>query len=115
VIGDFDPVRHVGSSALEKSHVVSASPCRLYRATVLNTGASAAYLLIFDSTASIAALEGTAPSRTPIPVAAGQPNGDEWPIRPTQLTAGCILALSSTPATLTLIAGSEGWFDAEVQ
>ena len=38
---------------------------------------------------------------------------DEWQ-GGTALTTGCVLALSSTLATLT-IAGAVGWFDAEVR
>lgn len=101
----------VGSSALEKSHVASAVPCNLRSAKALNTSVSTVYLMIFDS-ATLPA-NGTAPSRIPIPIASGDVNGDVWQ-GGTTLAAGCVVALSSTLSTLTLVATSCGWFDCEV-
>jgi hypothetical protein len=112
MLGDHHPGTHVGSAALEKSHVISTAPCAVRYVKALNSGAGAAWLHVFD----LAALpsNGTAPDRTPIPVAAGSVNGDTWGDRGTPFAVGCVVALSSTLDTLTLIAGSEAWFDAEV-
>ncbi len=102
---------HVGSVAPEKSFVVSAVPCTLVQATVINNSGVDVWLHIFDLAAL--PIDGTAPDRTPIPVGAADVNGIEW-TRGTVMAVGCVVALSSTLATLTLIAGDDGWFDAEV-
>lgn len=105
------PATFVGSSALEKSHVASATPCNLRSAKALNTSASTVYMMVFDS-ATLPA-NGTAPSRIPIPIASGDVNGDVWQ-GGTIMSTGCVVALSSTLSTLTLVATSCGWFDCEV-
>lgn len=105
------PSTHVGSSALEKSHVVSAIPCRLRSAKALNNTGSDLWLYVLDATALPG--DGATPSRIPIPVPAGEVNGDVWP-GGTTLATGCVLALSSTLATLTIVSTSDGWFDAEI-
>ena len=110
VLVALTPATHVGSSVLEASHVISIAPKSLRSAKVLNTSASPLYLMVFDATSL--PVNGTAPSRTPIPVEAGDVNGDDWP-GGTALATGCVVALSSTVATLT-VAGAVGWFDAEV-
>lgn len=107
----LDAATHVGSSALEKSHVIKATPGTLRSVKALNTSGATLYLHVFDLTALPA--NGTAPDRTPIPIAAGDVNGDSWP-GGTTMAVGCVAALSSTIATLTLAATSCGWFDAEV-
>jgi hypothetical protein len=112
VVGEkLSPGTHIGSSSLEKSHVISASPCALRSAKALNSSGSDMWLHVFDA-ASLPS-NGTVPSRTPIPVSAGSVNGDTW-AGGTLLATGCVLALSSTLSTLTLISTSDGWFDAEV-
>lgn len=96
-----------------KSMVVSTAPCVLRRATATNDSDAAMWLMVFD----LAALpvNGTAPDRTPIPIAAGSINGDDWAAAGgTQFVNGCVVALSSTVATLTLIATDEGFFDSEI-
>ncbi len=107
----LDAAIHVGSSALEKSHVIKATPGTLRSVKALNTSGATLYLHVFDLTALPA--NGTAPDRTPIPIAAGDVNGDSWP-GGTTMAIGCVAALSSTIATLTLASTSCGWFDAEV-
>lgn len=101
----------VGSAALEASHIISASACTLRSAKAYNSSGGTLYLQVFNA-ASLPA-NGTAPARTPIPVLAGDVNGDAWE-GGTRLSTGCVLALSSTIATLT-VAGAVGWFDAEVR
>jgi hypothetical protein len=105
------PGTRVGSSALEQSHVVSGSACTLRSAKALNNTASDLWLYILD--AATLPSNGAAPSRTPIPVPAGSVNGDTW-AGGTSLATGCVLALSSTLATLTLVSTANGWFDAEI-
>lgn len=102
---------HVGSSALEASHVVATAARSLYRAACLNSSGVDLWLFVLDAT--ILPADGAVPSRTPIPCPAGSIGIDEWQ-GGTALTTGCVLALSSTLATLT-IAGAVGWFDAEVR
>lgn len=105
------PTTNVSSSAYEKSHVVSNAPCTLVSWGVTNKGVSDLWLLVFDATALPA--NGTVPSRRPIPVPAGYPGGDER-ARGTSLAVGCVLALSTTSSSLTLVGTDDGWFDAEV-
>lgn len=104
------PLTNIHSPALEASHVLSATPCKVRSVKAINTGAAPLYLMLFDAAALPA--NGTAPSRVPIPIAAGDVNGDTWE-GSTAFATGCVAALSSTVATLT-VAGAVGWFDAEV-
>jgi hypothetical protein len=104
------PASNLHSSALEASHVLSAAPCKVRSVKAINTGVTTAYLMLFDAAALPA--DGTAPSRCPIPIAAGDVNGDTWE-GSTAFATGCVAALSSTVATLT-VTGAVGWFDAEV-
>jgi hypothetical protein len=106
------PGRNTHSAAYEKSLIVSTAPCVVRRATAVNKSVSAVWLFICDS-ATLPA-NGTVPTRTPIPVAAGSVNGDDWYGAGSRFANGCTLALSSTLATLTLIAGDDGWFDSEI-
>jgi hypothetical protein len=102
---------HVGSSALEKRHIVSNAACTLRSAKAINSGMADLYLFVIDAAALPG--DGATPSRIPIPVPAGSVNGDVWQ-GGTALSNGCVLALSSTLATLTLVASDVGWFDAEI-
>jgi hypothetical protein len=104
------PLTNIHSPALEASHVLSAAPCKVRSVKAINTGVTTAYLMLFDAAALPA--DGTAPSRCPIPIAAGDVNGDTWE-GTTAFAIGCVAALSSTVATLT-VTGAVGWFDAEV-
>lgn len=104
------PGTNAHSSAYEKSKVVSAVACTLRSAKAINKSGSDAWLMIFDAAALPA--NGTLPSRTPVLVPAGSTNGDVWQ-GGTSLATGCVLALSSTVDDLTLIAGDDGFFDAE--
>jgi hypothetical protein len=104
------PGTHVGSSALEKSHVISNAACTLRSAKVINTGADA-WLMVFD--AASLPTNGTAPDRTPVLVQASSTDGDTWQ-GGTALDTGCVLALSSTVDQLTLVASDVAWFDAEI-
>lgn len=104
------PGTNVHSTALEKSHVISAGACTLRSIVATNTGAADAWLHLFDLTALPA--NGTVPDRAPIPVPAGSPQG--WSsVQGSSFAVGCVAALSSTLGTLTLIAASEALFDAE--
>ncbi len=102
---------HVSSEALGKSLVVSDRPKVLLSAKALNSSGADAWLFILDATELPA--NGATPSRIPIPVPAGSVNGDVWQ-GGTVMANGVVLAMSSTLATLTLIAGDTAWFDAEV-
>lgn len=112
MIGDHNPGPVLHSAAPEKSHVFAANPAVLRYVKALNVGAGAAWIHVFDATSLPA--NGTAPDRVPIPVASASVNGDSWGPRGTRFENGCVAALSSTAATLTLVAGDEGWFEAEV-
>ena len=109
--GASAPSTHVGSSALEKSHVISTAACRMRSVKAMNSGGADLWLHVFDAAALPS--NGTAPDRTPIPVPAGDVNGDTWE-GGTALASGCVAALSSTLATLTLVGSNVGWFDAEI-
>jgi hypothetical protein len=102
---------NVHSVALETNHVISAAACKVKSIKALNNSGANLWLHVFDAAALPA--NGTVPSRCPIPVLAGQVNGDSWP-GSTGFTVGCVAALSSTLSTLTVIVAADGWFDAEV-
>ena len=106
------PGRNVHSDGYVRSMVVTASPCVVRRATCVNKSASAAWLWICDS--ATLPEDGTAPTRTPIPVAAGSVNGDDWFGQGSRFENGCVLALSSTLATLTIIVADDAFFDSEI-
>ena len=105
------PHAGVSSSTAEKSKVVLATTGTIYRALVTNTGVADAYLFILDA-ASLPA-DGALPAAgtVPILVSAGSSNGDEFPGGLT-VSTGCVLALSSTVASLTLVASNVGLFSA---
>jgi len=105
------PHSGVSSSAAEKSHVILAAPGVLYRALATNTGVADAYLFILDATSLPADGALPAPGTVPILVAAGSSNGDEFRSGLT-MGAGCVLALSSTVASLTLVGSNVGLFAA---
>ena len=105
------PHTGVSSPSAEKSRVVMASTGTLYRALVTNTGGSDAYLFVLDATSLPANGALPAAGTVPILVAAGTSNGDEFPGGLTMAT-GCVLALSSTVASLTLIGSNVGLFSA---
>ncbi len=102
---------HLGSVALEKSHVVSPTPCVLRSLRAINTSGSTVYLMVFDTTSLPA--DGAVPNRAPVPITTNNINGADWPAG-TSLSVGCVVVLSSTVATLTLVSTACGWFDAEV-
>ena len=104
---------HVGvsSASAEKSHVIMAATGTLYRALVTNTGVADAYLFVLDATSLPANGALPAAGTVPILVAAGTSNGDEFSGGLTMAT-GCVLALSSTVASLTLIGSNVGLFSA---
>lgn len=114
MIGDRDPGTPILSPGFQKSRVVATTNTIVRYAKALNNSGSDAYLMLFDSTADIATLEGTAPSRIPIPIGAWDVNGDEWPSPGTKFSSGCVVALSSTINVLTLIPGATAWFDVGV-
>jgi len=105
------PHSGVSSSTAEKSHVILAAPGVLYRALATNTGASDAYLFVLDATSLPADGALPAPGTVPILVAAGTSNGDEFRSGLTMAT-GCVLALSTTVASLTLVGSNVGLFAA---
>ena len=108
---DSGPHTGVSSAAAEKSKVVLAAPGTLYRALVTNTGVADAYLFVLDATSLPANGALPAAGTVPILVAAGTSNGDEFPGGLTMAT-GCVLALSTTVASLTLIGSNVGLFSA---
>ena len=105
------PHSGVSSSTAEKSHVILAAPGVLYRALATNTGVADAYLFILDATSLPADGALPAPGTVPILVSAGTSNGDEVRSGLTMAT-GCVLALSSTVASLTLVGSNVGLFSA---
>ena len=108
---DTGPHTGVSSAVAEKSHVILAAPGVLYRALVTNTGGSDAYLFVLDATSLPANGALPAPGTVPILVSAGSSNGDEFAGGLTMAT-GCVLALSSTVASLTLVGSNVGLFAA---
>jgi len=102
---------NIHSSALEKSHVISAVACRVRSIKTLNNTVGSLWLHVFDLAALPA--NGTAPSRCPVAVGAGSVASTTWE-GTTSFATGCVAALSSTLATLTLVATADAWFDAEV-
>ena len=105
------PFLHVGSGSLETYNIVSSAACTLRSIKALNNSGSTLYLHTFD--ANSLPIDGTPPDRTPIPIGAGSVNGDQWE-GGTVMFNGCVAALSSTLATLTIIVSNDAWFDAEV-
>lgn len=110
---DADSGPHTGASsaALGKSLVVMSAPGTLYRALATNTGGSDAYLFVLDATSL--PVDGALPAAgtAPILVPAGSVNGDEYPSGLT-MSVGCVLALSTTVASLTLVGSDVGLFSA---
>ncbi len=111
ILARLSPGTHVGSSAREKSHIVSAAPCVLRSAKVGSNHTVDLWLMIFDAVSNPG--NGTAPNRAAVLVEAGTSNGDKWE-GGTTLAVGCFVALSSTSDTLTLVGSDVGWFDAEI-
>lgn len=104
------------STSAEASHVASAAACRIYSASVTNLDSQDLWLMFFDGTSL--PIDGTKSVRTPVLVPANLPgniptNGREWS-RGSKFTTGCVVALSTTPDSLT-VAGAVGLFDVEVQ
>jgi hypothetical protein len=112
MIGDHDPGTPVISPGFEKSHVVAQARTVVRYAKALNNSGSDVYLMLFD--AATLPEDGAAPSRIPIPIPPFEVNGDEWPYPGTQFSSGCVIALSSTIGTLTLIPSETAWFDVAV-
>lgn len=108
---DVGPRAGISSPALSKSLVVLATHGTLFRALVTNTSVSDLYLFILD--AASLPLDGAlpAPGTVPIFVAAGASNGDEFPDG-LSLSTGCVLALSTTNGSLTLVSSDVGLFSA---
>ena len=102
----------VNSGALGKSHIFADAACRLRAVRATNAGVADAWLQVFDAVALPNA--GTMPDRCPVLVPAGLSNGDEY-TDGTPLTNGCVVALSTTRDTLTLIGGDVARFFAEVE
>lgn len=110
-LASHQPVTPKRSDGLKASFVASAAPCILKRATVTNTSAGTLYLHIFD--ASSLPGVGAVPITTPVAVAAGSSNGDDWRPEGLRLEEGCVVALSSTLDTLTIVGSDVGRFFVE--
>ena len=108
---DSGPHTGASSAALEKSLVVMSAPGTLYRALVTNTDTSDNYLFVLNAASLPANGALPAPGTVPILVPAGTSNGDEFPGGLTMST-GCVLALSTTVASLTLVGSDVGLFSA---
>lgn len=102
----------VASSALEKSHVLLAAPGRVYFVSGYNSDNVDTFLLLFDAAALPA--NGTAPSRSPLRLPKQSTGYRSWDIG-SEFSVGCVVALSSTADTLTLVTSDVGYFDAEVK
>lgn len=111
MLGDLSPCSPVRSTALGKSYVASSVPCVVRRATVTNTSGGTLYLHVFDATSLPA--DTAVPLTSPITVAAGTNNGNDWRPEGVRFTLGCVLALSSTLDTLTLVGSDVGRFFVE--
>jgi len=111
MLGDLSPVFPVRSAALAASYVASEVPCVVRRATVTNTSGGTLYLHVFDAVALPGA--GAVPLTSPITVAAGTNNGNDWRPEGVKFAVGCVLALSSTLDTLTIVGSSVGRFFVE--
>lgn len=111
MLGDLTPVFPVRSVALAASYVASAVPCVLRRATVTNTSGGTLYLHVFDAT-SLPSV-GAVPLVSPVTVAAGTNNGNDWRPEGIAFALGCVLALSSTLDTLTIVGSDVGRFFVE--
>lgn len=105
------PLSPVSSPALAASWVASAVPCVVHRATVTNTSGGTLYLHVFDAKELPGV--GTAPTTTPVTVAAGTANGNDWRPNGLRFLEGCVVALSSTLDTLTIVGSAVGRFYVE--
>lgn len=99
------------SDALESSRVVKSGACRLYGFSGYNSNTSAQFILAFDT--------GTVPANGAVPVfVLKAPASDNfwvsWTPAFRQFHIGCVLANSSTEATLT-IGAADCWFDAQYE
>lgn len=99
-----------GAAAKGKYLIISDVPCKLRSIKAQNSTGADYWLMLFDATSLPA--DSTAWDRLPIPVAAGDVNGDAWE-GGTVFANGCVAALSSTSDTLTLIDTNNARFDAE--
>ena len=111
MLGDLSPVFPVRSAALAASYVASEVPCVVRRATVTNTSGGTLYLHVFDAAALPA--DTAVPIVSPVTVAAGTNNGNDWRPEGVAFAVGCVLALSSTLDTLTIVGSSVGRFFVE--
>lgn len=97
------------SGALAKSAVLCTQKQSVKRVGADNTGAAIAYLMLFDATTLPA--NGTVPEferAIPIGQAGELVFGDAGEV----FSTGLVAALSSTAASLTLVATAVGWFQA---
>lgn len=111
MLGDLNPCSPVRSAALAASYVASETACVVRRTTVTNTSGGTLYLHVFDAIALPA--DTAVPLTSPITVAAGTNNGNDWRPEGVKFTNGCVLALSSTLDTLTIVGSSVGRFFVE--
>ena len=111
MLGDLNPCSPVRTAALGKSYVASEVPCVVRRATVTNTSGGTLYLHVFDAIALPD--PGAVPLTSPTTVAAGTNNGNDWRPEGVKFTNGCVLALSSTLDTLTIVGSAAGRFFVE--
>jgi len=98
------------SAAAQASHQISGVTATLIELRVISDPAVTLdrYVMIFDSIASIASLEGTAPIwRAYLP--AGAAIGESWGDVGLEFTTGITVAISSTIGNLTLT-GAEAYF-----
>ena len=111
MLGDLSPCFPVRSTSLAASYVASDVACIVRRATVTNTSGGTLYLHVFD--ASSLPSVGAIPLTSPITVAAGTNNGNDWRPEGVRFSLGCVLALSSTLDTLTIVGSDVGRFFVE--
>jgi len=111
MLSGSNPVDPVRSDTLGNHWTASEVPCVVSRATATNTSGGALYLHLFDA----AALpdDGAVPLTSPITIAAGSNNGNDWRPNGIRCQVGCVLALSSTLDTLTLAGPGVGRFFVE--
>lgn len=87
------------STGLETNKVISAAPCLVARASMLNTNAGVRYLHAFDTTSLPA--NGAVPTDT-AHATTGQRAILTYAIPTTRFASGCVVAISTTSNTLTL-------------
>ena len=92
------------STALEKQHLIAASPATLVSVLATNTGAADAWLQIHDK--ATAAANADVPV-LPIFIAAGGTVALDTPVK---CLVGIQVALSSTPGSYTALGSDVAWF-----